>query len=170
MVSAAEKAFKLQKDQWLKLAKDSGISAGVSKKDLEEIFLAAKAPLPSQAALNKKKKSKAKDRGKNKAGQGDESEDLPLDGFVYTLLRFALIKFEETRKEADESITVLSTLDRLKQLFETCLVPYLAETDYEDSAVEGRDSQEVEISMPKNVVLSILCHRFRSCSRHTMRN
>merc|ERR1712070_594166 len=43
----------------------------------------------------------------------------------------------------DESITTLSTLDRLKQLFETCLIPYLAETDYEDSAVEGRDSEEV---------------------------
>lgn len=144
MVSAAEKAFKLQKDQWLKLAKDSGMSNGVSKKDLEEIFAAAKAPLPSQAAV-KKKKSKAKDRGKNKAGVNDESEDLPLDGFVYTLLRFALIKFDATRKEEDESITTLSTLDRLKQLFETCLIPYLAETDYEDSAVEGRDSEEVQM-------------------------
>jgi len=148
MVTVAEKAFKLQKEQWLKFLKDSKLLEGMNKADAEKIFVASKEKLKKDIVVPvKTKKSKAAnalDRGKKKAGNTSDAEDLQLDEFVETLIRFALVKVDDTGGIDEHGITItLSTAQRLRKLFEQNLMPYLADTDYEDVGTDGRDSPEV---------------------------
>jgi len=169
MVSAAEKAFKLQKEQWLKFAKDSKLMEGMSKADAEKIFIASKEKLKKDIVPVERKKSKkgALDRGKSKAGNTNEAEDLQLDQFVETLIRFAIIQVDQHGGQDENGVPiVLSTAQRLRKLFESHLLPYLADTDYEDAAIEGRDNPEVvELLAVMNTRLKKFYRKFGGMSK-----